>query len=205
MLIYIIRHGETDLNVKGIMQGRLDEPLNENGRLLASITGKSLRDIRFDSCISSPLKRAAETARIILRESDNSVPVLYDKRLEELSFGKYEGKKLTKEEAAVFFSNPFQFGKFPGGESVYDVCKRTQEFLKELISKDDNKTYLVSTHGCALRAMLNWLYRNPDDYWHGNVPYNCVVNILKSQNGVSELIADDIILYDRKYCVDRYR
>lgn len=63
---------------------------------------------------------------------------------------------------------------------------------------------MISTHGCALRGMLNWLYINPEDYWHGHVPYNCAVNIVRSENGSVELIADDVILYDRKYCIDRY-
>lgn len=48
MLIYIIRHGETDLNAKGILQGWLDEPLNGNGRKLATITGREMRNIHFD-------------------------------------------------------------------------------------------------------------------------------------------------------------
>lgn len=85
MLIYIIRHGETNLNVEGGMQGSLDEPLNENGRLLASITGKKLRNVKFDSCISSPLQRSVETTSIILKKSYNFITISYDKRLQELT------------------------------------------------------------------------------------------------------------------------
>ena len=69
MRIYIIRHGETSLNAKGLMQGWIDEPLNDNGRLLATITGQGMQGIKFDFCISSPLIRAVETAEIILREN----------------------------------------------------------------------------------------------------------------------------------------
>ncbi|MBQ7720509.1 MAG: histidine phosphatase family protein, partial [Clostridia bacterium] len=91
MLIYIIRHGETDLNVKGVVQGWYDEPLNESGRFLAAETGKRMKEIRFDGCFSSPLKRAAETAEIILRESGNDLPITFDDRLKEMSFGEREG------------------------------------------------------------------------------------------------------------------
>ena len=55
MIIYIVRHGETGLNAKGVMQGRFDEPLNQNGRDLAEVTGKAMKGIHFDYCISSPL------------------------------------------------------------------------------------------------------------------------------------------------------
>jgi broad specificity phosphatase PhoE len=77
--------------------------------------------------------------------------------------------------------------------------------LKELIAKDDGKTYLVSTHGCALRAMLNFLYEYPEDYWHGHVPYNCCVNIIEVKNGAATLIADDLIYYDQDIAIDRYK
>ena len=67
MLIYIIRHGETALNVRRVKQGWLDEPLNESGRHLAVLTGQALKGVRFDECVSSPLVRARETAEILLR------------------------------------------------------------------------------------------------------------------------------------------
>ena len=73
------------------------------------------------------------------------------------------------------------------------------------ISKDDGKTYLVSTHGCALRAMLNFMYEYPGDYWHGHVPYNCCVNVIEVKNGVATLIADDLIYYDQDMAIDRYK
>ena len=98
MFIYIIRHGETDLNSKGVMQGWVDEPLNESGRLLAEITGREMRTqgIRFDGCYSSPLIRAKETAEIVLRESGNPVDILCDDRIREISFGRFEGVPLAE-------------------------------------------------------------------------------------------------------------
>ena len=79
MKIYIIRHGETELNKQGLMQGITDAPLNASGREIAEISGRNMRGIRFDACVSSPLCRARETAEIILRESGNGdVPVAFD-------------------------------------------------------------------------------------------------------------------------------
>ena len=118
MLIYIIRHGETDLNAAGVLQGWYDQPLNDSGRFLAAETGKKLKGVRFDGCFSSPLKRAAETAEILLRESGNEIPVIYDDRLKEMSFGVKEGSRLSPEEAAVFRADPRRLERFAGGEAV---------------------------------------------------------------------------------------
>lgn len=104
-----------------------------------------------------------------------------------------------------FFYDPFNFCGFPNGERIQDVCGRTQEFLKELIKRDDGKTYLIGIHGCALRAMLNYLYKDPSDYWHGHVPYNCCVNTVEVKNGLAKLIADDKIYYPTQMAVDRYK
>ena len=205
MRIYIVRHGETEANKQGYVQGWTDVPLNENGRILAELTGHGIKGIRFDHCFSSPLSRARETAEILLRESGNSVSVSFDERIKEMNFGSFEGMSVREEQVAQFLKDPVVDFKIPGGESIQEVMKRTQEFLKELIARDDDKTYLVSTHGCALRAMLNFLYENQDDYWHGHIPYNCCVNIIKAKNGAAKLIADDIIYYDPALAIDRYK
>ena len=204
MRIYIVRHGETEANKKGYLQGCTDIPLNENGRIIAELTGRGLKGIRFDHCFSSPLIRAKETAEILLRESGNSISVSFDDRIKEMNFGSFEGLSVRDEKVIRFLKELIVDYKFPDGESFQEVIKRTQEFLKELIAKDDDKTYLVSTHGCALRAMLNFLYEDKDDYWHGRVPYNCCVNIVEVKNGTATLIADDIIYYDPKLAMDRY-
>ena len=205
MRIYIVRHGETEANKNGYLQGWTDVPLNENGRIIAELTGRGLKGIRFDHCISSPLIRAKETAEILLRESGNSASISFDDRIKEMNFGSFEGMSVRDEKLIQFLKEPIVDYKFPDGESFQEVMKRTQEFLKELIAKDDGKTYLVSTHGCALRAMLNFLYEDKDDYWHGHVPYNCCVNIIEVKNGTAKLIADDIIYYDPKLAIDRYK
>lgn len=205
MRIYVVRHGETDANKNGYAQGWTDDPLNENGKILAKITGQGMKGIRFDCCISSPLIRARETAEIILRESGNSVCVSFDDRVKEVNFGSFEKMSIRDEKVVRFLKVPVVDYVFPGGESIKEVMERTQEFLKELIAKDDGKTYLVSTHGCALRAMLNFLYEDPGDYWHGHVPYNCCVNVIDVKDGEATLIEDDKIYYDRELVIDRYK
>lgn len=85
------------------------------------------------------------------------------------------------------------------------MCGRTQAFLKELIVRDDGKTYLIGTHGFAVQAMLNFLYEDPSDFWQGVVPYNCTVNILDAEGGVAHFVEKDKIYYDRGLIVDHYK
>ena len=207
MKIYIVRHGETALNAKGVMQGRLDEPLNQNGRDLAELTGQAMKGVRFDCCISSSLDRAKETARIILRESGNEIPIDIDDRIIEIDFGDLEGKKITEmgDEGLKFYFDPFHFVGFPNGETIQDVCGRTQAFLKALIAKDDGKTYLISTHGCAMRAMVNDLSDNPSDYWRGHAPDNCSFTIVEAEGGKARITDVDKVYYDPGLIVDHFK
>ena len=204
MKIYIIRHGETALNAKGVMQGRINEPLNENGRNLAALTGRGMQGIRFDACISSPLSRALETAELVLRESGSDLSIRTDDRLLEMDFGDIDARKITEmgEESMSFFMAPFQFPGFPNGESIRGLCERTQPFLKELIAKDDGKTYLISTHGCAMRAMTNYLMESPSDFWLGHAPYNCSLTIVEAEGGAARITDIDRVFYDPKLIAD---
>ena len=205
MRIYIVRHGETDANREGYLQGWSNDPLNKNGKMLAEITGQKLKGIRFDYCISSPLIRARETAEIILHESENNKPIVYDDRIKEINFGIFERITIKDELVIRFLKQPIIDYKYPDGESILEVMGRTQSFLKELINRDDDKTYLVSTHGCALRAMLNFLYKEPTDFWRGHVPFNCCVNIIETKDGKATLVADDLVLYNSEYLKDYYQ
>ena len=212
MKIYVIRHGETDANKNGILQGSSDWPLNEFGIQLAEITGEKMKGIKFDACISSPLSRAKQTAEIILNNSGNSnIEIQYDDRIKELDMGIYEGKKFRRNEVEVpilkmliFKWNAFFCGKFKGGESAFDCCKRTSSFLDDL-SKKDYDTVLVTSHGAAITAMLNRFNKNRLSFWQSGVPLNCSVNIIEVENGKMKLLERNKIYYDKKYAIDRFK
>lgn len=210
MKIYVIRHGETDANRNGILQGSSDWPLNEDGIKLAKITGEKMKGIKFDACFSSPLDRAIKTAELVLKYSENNVDIQLDDRLKEINMGVLEGKKFKRDKLEVppikmllFHKNAFLAGRFKNGETIRQVCKRTQSFLNQL-SKMNYENVLVSTHGCALRGMLNKLYKNKFSYWQGHVPYNCSVSIIEANNGKMKIIESDKVYYDSKYIVDRF-
>lgn len=219
MLLYIIRHGETDLNFQGKLQGRVDEPLNENGRKLAEVTGEALKDVPFDLIISSPLSRALETGVLAAapagREQGKEIPVITDDRIQEIDWGSWDlcgilpedfTLPVGKEEYIKLHTDTFHFTWPEDGETVWDVMKRTGEFYQELIHNPDyqDKTIMISTHGFALRAMLNPLYEDKSDFWHGKVPYNCAVNIIEVKDGESRFIEEDAIFYDKSLCNNAY-
>ena len=205
MHIYIVRHGETAANEIGYLQGWSNNPLNNNGKKLAILTGRGLKEVRFDYCISSPLDRAVQTARIILQESENDIDIQLDDRLKEINFGNEERVDIRSDEAVKFLTIPDVLHEFPDGESIYQVMERTQGFIKELIQKDDSKTYLISTHGCAMRAMLNYLYNDKTDFWQGHVPYNCSVTVVEAHNSKAWIETADKVFYGTGQIVDRYK
>lgn len=211
MRIYTIRHGETEANSEGRFQGRTDGMLNENGISLAWETAEGMKQagIHFDECFSSTLSRAADTAQIILQGSGNAgTPVHYDGRLMEADVGGWDMllmKDMDRHFIETYMTEPFTLSKeeMRGGETMQEVCDRTQSFLKELIERDDDKTYLVSTHGAAVRAMCRFLCPE-GNFWQGRVPYNCAVNIIDVKDGKAVMTELDHVFYDASKCVDHY-
>ena len=203
MKMYIIRHGQTPWNARKCLQGRSDVDLNENGIYLAELTGKALRDVTFDMAFTSPLIRAKHTAQCIL--AGRKVPIIEDERLIEISFGIYEGCCYAEENRQVpqqwienFFHAPQDYVAAPGGESLDDVEKRTRNFMGDICSRKElqDKTILVSTHGCALRGLLNSIREsNREDYWHGGVSKNCAVSIVTCNRGEKPVLVEENHIY----------
>ena len=203
MKMYIIRHGQTPWNARKCLQGRSDVDLNENGIYLAELTGKALRDVTIDMAFTSPLIRAKHTAQCIL--AGREVPIIEDERLIEISFGIYEGCCYAEENRQVpqqwienFFHAPQDYVAAPGGESLNDVEKRTRNFMEDICSRKElqDKTILVSTHGCALRGLLNSIREsNREDYWHGGVSKNCAVSIVTCNRGEKPVLVEENHIY----------
>ena len=90
--LYVVRHGKTDWNVKGLLQGSIDTELNEDGILQAKELAKNIDLSKIDICVCSPLKRAKQTANILV---EDKVKIIYDNLLVERNFGDYEGKQVN--------------------------------------------------------------------------------------------------------------
>lgn len=204
MRLYILRHGETVWNVQRRLQGCADIPLNENGEYLARITGRALCNVPFDYCVSSPLIRAQRTAELVLEGRD--VPIYTDRRIQEIGFGEWEGLSCDQNNFEIpdpnfpeFFRNPENYTPHPSGETLESICGRTREFMNELAAnkENENKTILISSHGCCVRALLRCVEEKTENFWRNCVPPNCSINVVDEKNGVFHLIEEDKIFYDR--------
>lgn len=217
MLLYVIRHGETRLNSLGCLQGWTDEPLNENGKELAKITGDALKDVPFDLLITSPLIRARETGELAVSASEKNfgrkIPVMEDRRLMEINWGSFEKLCCLENNFNIpdpdfnrFYEDTFHYEGAPDGESIAGLMERTGDFFKELIHNPEysDKTIMIATHGCALRALLHPLYEDQESFWQEHVPYNCAVSIVEVKDGQACLLEKDKIYYDSSLCFDHY-
>ena len=188
MLIYIVRHGLTEWNKLKKLQGIADVPLAEEGILLAEKTGEALRGVKFDICFTSPLSRARQTAECVLGKRD--VPIIPDKRIQEINFGVLEGDQVRDAagnyidpQIETFFRDPVNFKRPENGEDIFDE-KTSDPALAD-------KTILVASHGCAVRALLQNVDPDPKNFWRGCVPPNCCVNLVEVKNGKTTLLEED--------------
>ena len=92
MKLYIVRHGKTDWNIMGLLQGQTNIELNEEGINDARKLSKEINLNEIDLCISSSLERAKQTAEIL---TNNKIKIIYDDMIVERGFGNYEGKKIN--------------------------------------------------------------------------------------------------------------
>ncbi|MEF2964337.1 histidine phosphatase family protein [Paenibacillus sp. M1] len=159
MLVGLIRHGLTDWNAAGKIQGQSDIPLNDEGRRQARLLASRLleeREYRWDFVITSGLARAEETGRIIADKL--GIPVYEpDSRIMERAFGQIEGMTALEREA--------KWGKEwhsleLGQEKDEEIRNRALAFLRELGERYGDKNALVVTHGGLLAQLFTALYRD---------------------------------------------
>lgn len=152
MYLYFVRHGQTDDNFKSIVQGRIDNPLNEVGKSQARVTGLKLQElgIKFDKIYSSPLIRAKESASII---NDilhiGTLNVCFD--LIEREFGNLEGLDVSYMRSLV--KDP----KFKpvGFETDEEIIDRVEKCARELSTEGEN--LLLVCHSHTIKALLSYI------------------------------------------------
>ena len=174
------------MNIARRLQGRKDEPLNEAGQAQAEKAAEwfSCRGIRFDRVISSPLRRASDTAQIL---AGRDVPFRTDDRLMEIDCGPWEGADLRDPapELGLFFSNPFLHPAPEGIEPLSQVLERLSGFLSDL--RDEiapEESVLITTHAVALKGALETLAPLPDGEWWNYPVHNCCGYVFSLENGV---------------------
>ena len=164
MKLIIVRHGETEWNKEGKLQGIVDIPISKVGIHQAMMIADRLKGAKIDAIYTSKLKRAIKTARIISNHHSH-IKIIQAKELNEMSWGKWEGMTMAsvKKNYAKLYEkrekDKFRF-KTPKGESPYLHQRRISRFIKKLSKKEKNKSVLIVGHGGTNRAiissLLNW-------------------------------------------------
>ncbi len=192
MKLYIARHGETEWNRAGKLQGWKDAPLTEKGKKQAKALGRRLKEIGFDAVYSSPLGRTLKTAEIALDGKD--LPVNKDERLKEIDMGEWEGTKADKIKEMFpdlyedFWERPHRYDP-EDGESFDDVKERVLSFLDEMIEKHDGETILIFSHGCASKVMMTHFGgRSLSRLWDPPELKECSLNLVEIEDGESDII-----------------
>lgn len=175
--IYLIRHGETDYNRQGVVQGSgIDAHLNELGRAQARAFFEAYQDIAFDKVYTSKLIRTVQSVQGFLDKGHTHEA--YD-GLNEISWGVREGRTPNSMDNDYYrwLVESWQKGQTDlpaeGGESPEDVQKRLLPVVELILSRPEEKTILVAMHGRAMRVLLATLFEQPlwqmDNYPHHNL------------------------------------
>ncbi|MDN3548032.1 histidine phosphatase family protein [Mucilaginibacter aquaedulcis] len=156
--LYIVRHGQTELNRQGIVQGRgMDTDLNDEGRRQASLFYEAYKNVPFDKIYVSALKRTQQSVQPFI---DMGIPYQKLSGLDELAWGIHEGQPSTTQNKAAFLQIMRDWldgrldSKFEGGESPNEVEIREREALGVIMSHPEEKNVLICMHGRAMRLLL---------------------------------------------------
>jgi len=158
MEIYILRHGETVWNFKGITQGRSNNRLSKNGKKQVEELAKEFKDIHFDEIFVSPLMRTVQTANIFNKY--HSKKLIKDERIIEIDQGIFTGRKkdsFTPEEIEIRKNRPEGYGM----ETQQMIIDRVKLFLEDIAVRYKDKKILVVTHR-GIAKILYYLINNID-------------------------------------------
>lgn len=165
--IILIRHGEADHALRGLMGGWTDSSLTDLGRAQARVTGEHLATLLGEGdfgLYSSDLRRAQQTAEII-GECVGLAPI-YDEDLREFNNG--EAANLTVAQAQLLQLPPtrplVQYRPYPGAENWWELTQRVSASLEE-IARREHETAVVITHTLSATSVVHWWLRLGEEYW----------------------------------------
>ena len=153
MEIYVVRHGQTIVNVKKLINARNIIGINSTGKKEAEVAANQIEKEKIDLIICSPLRRTKQTCNII---NKNKIKVIYDKRILERDSGSMQFQKIEK----LDFSEWYNINKdkvYKNSEGFKSILERVKNFLEEIKIKYPNKNILIVTHGDVCKAIYAYL------------------------------------------------
>lgn len=184
--LVLVRHGETDSNLRGTYCGWTDSPLNRKGEAQAAEAACKLKGLAFDAVYCSPLERAVKTAEIITGGVSGIIP---EPLLKEHNFGVWEDMTYAEilerypVEAAAWGKDWLNYA-IEAGESAEQCYKRISGFIDALVSRYKEGRILLVTHLGVIKYILVHLLSLPLEYiWRFNADNGSVTGIIISEDG----------------------
>ncbi|WP_026391394.1 histidine phosphatase family protein [Haploplasma modicum] len=174
MRIYLVRHGQTNYNLKRLVQGRIDEPLNKTGIKQAKQTGQLIKQLnfKFDKIVSSPLSRAFETAYLIAKKNNYKDNIILDNLLVERDFGQYELTEI-KESFPIVMQDGFNENGF---EDTETLKKRIKSAISNLYLNHSDQTLILTVHAHVIRTIYVLMDENKYNYTNFYLG-NCSIHV----------------------------
>jgi broad specificity phosphatase PhoE len=196
--IYLIRHGETEFNRQGVVQGSgVDSDLNDLGKAQAEAFFQHYHHVPFDKVYTSALKRTHQSVKSFL---EKGLPWEQHAGLNEISWGVREGKipNSRDDEYYKVLIDSWLEGKTDmpseGGESPQDVIARQKPTIDLILSRPEEKTILIAMHGRAIRILLTMLMERPlhemDTFEHANLCLYKLIYDYQTSKFILELACD---------------
>jgi alpha-ribazole phosphatase len=187
MSIVLLRHGATHACVNGVLRGRRDDPLTDEGwqQMRAAVAAGAESDDRWQAIVSSPLIRCAEFAHELAQA--RGLPLQIDERLVEMDFGAWEGRRIDEllqdpvhsEALRQFWDDPWHHPP-PQGETLASFETRIHEAWSSILARPAQRPLLIVTHGGVIRLLLCAAQRRPrSQLLHLEVP-NASLHRLKA-------------------------
>ena len=166
--LYLIRHGETNQNKNNIVQGRMDNPLNDTGKNQAIVIADwfNAEKIAFDVLYTSPLQRAKQTALFI--QEKQHCPLRIEDDLIERNFGAYDGKMIE----ADYFEQVLN-ETIPEMEKHHDLEQRVNSVLEKIANKHQNQTIGIVCHSHVIKAFF---VKHVPGFTYQSFLKNCSIN-----------------------------
>lgn len=158
MKLYVLRHGETNENITGIMQGNMETVLNETGRKQALSVRDKVRKAGIDLVISSPKKRAIETAKL----AAPNIQLMLDERLLSRNHGEFEGMQRNQVNLQDYWNIKLN-KQFEKAESMGEIFNRVSSLLNDISINYSDKTVLLVTHSGITRVLYYFFNGFPED------------------------------------------
>lgn len=159
MKLYVIRHAQTDGNLKNIMIGKSDIPINSIGIEQATKAIEVVKNLDYDFIICSPMLRTKQTCAIV--NSKHNKEVIFDNRIVEMNFGTIENKSI--DEIDTNYWNYYSDLKYPLSITMKDHCHNIWHFLDDIKEKYQDKKILIVTHNEVCRAINAYFNGIPSD------------------------------------------